>query len=266
LAILLSAAVSVRTYAFLGLGDIVFDPSVYAQAVEQVIRLERQYAQLVQTYVTVRNQYTQMLRMAQQVPVNMSARYRAVANPLRSLTATNTYGTTGAWINAVNTGVGVAVAYSQSIERLEQYGAALGRVPADQLAHLRTLYGTVELADGANQNAMETIGRLRASAPKVQSAIQGLENDTLSADPNMNTEIAVLNKIGAAHMIALRSAQDSNQLLVTLAEAQMIDAKRTREAEVRAINQHIRFVSEGQAALRAQAAGSSAAMMAWRMP
>lgn len=81
LVLLLCAALSVRTYALFGIGDIVFDPSVYAEAVEQVIRLEQQYAQLVATYQMVTNQYTQLLRNAERVPVNMAARYRAILTP-----------------------------------------------------------------------------------------------------------------------------------------------------------------------------------------
>src|SRR5690242_16052013 len=63
-------------WAFLGFGDIVFDPSNYAEALEQVTQLSMQYAQLVDTYLMIRNQYDQMVRMAQRVPVDMVDRYR----------------------------------------------------------------------------------------------------------------------------------------------------------------------------------------------
>jgi hypothetical protein len=124
----------------------------------------------------------------------------------------------------------------------------------------------VELADGAAKGALEAIGRLRGNATAVQTAIQGLEADSLSAAPEMNTEVAVLNKINAAGLISVRSAQDTNQLLVALAEDQAIHSKRLRDAEARGINQHVRFLSEGRAVLTAQATGASDAMRAWRMP
>ena len=82
----------------------------------------------------------------------------------------------------------------------------------------------------------------------------------------MNTEIAVLNKINAASMIALRSGQDTNQLMVALVERELIEAKRTRDAEARAFNSHIRFMTEGKAVMAAQATDASAAMLDWRMP
>jgi len=126
--------------------------------------------------------------MAQQVPANMALRYRALATPWRPSSATNVYGTTGGWVSGINTGVGVAEGYSRAIQRLLNYGAALGNIPADQLDRIKTSYATVELTDGANQHAIETVGRLRANAAQVEQTVQGLEEDSLSADPAMNTE------------------------------------------------------------------------------
>ncbi len=82
----------------------------------------------------------------------------------------------------------------------------------------------------------------------------------------MNTEVAVLNKINAANVIGLRNGQDTNKLLGALAEEQIIAAKRRRDAEAQAFNEHIVFVNQGQSVLASQASGASAAMLAWRMP
>jgi hypothetical protein len=82
----------------------------------------------------------------------------------------------------------------------------------------------------------------------------------------MNTEVAVLNKINAANLIGLRNNQDTNKLLVSLAEQQILASKRTRDVETQAINQHVRFMTDGKAALTSQASNASAAMLAWRMP
>ncbi len=204
--------------AFAIFGLVVFDPTSFEELVQQLLQMQQQYAQLVQTYQVIRSQYDRMLWMAKQVPVNMAARYRAIDTPWMNSSATNTYGMTGGWITGINTGLGVAGGYSAATENLGTYGGALGNIPADQLPRVKTNYATVELTDGANLAGMETVGRLRANAPAVEAAIQNLENDSLSSDPNMNTEIAVLNKINAADVIALRNGQDTNKLLATLAE------------------------------------------------
>lgn len=253
-------------FAFLGIGDIVFDPTNYGQLVLQLAKLELQYEQLVQSNGILRNQYQQMLWMAQQVPVNMLARYGVILTPWQMASASNTYGTTGGWITGINTGLGTSVGYSAATRTLGVYGAALGNIPGDQLDHVKTDYATVELTDGANLTGMDTVGRIRANAPAVEAAIQNLENDSLSSDPEMNTEVAVLNKINAAHMITARNTQDTNQLLASLAEQQIIEAKRQRDAEAQAINNHILFMTNGQAVMASQSSGASEAMLAWQMP
>ena len=247
-------------------GITVFDPTNWAEAVNQLRQLEQQYRQLVQTYNTIRNQYDHMIFMARRVPVDMATRYRALTTPWRTSSATNTYGTTGGWVAGVNTGSGVLAGYQRAIERLNEYGAALARVPADQADRLRKYYATIELSDGANVHTIETLGRLRQNAPQVETAIRGLEDDSLSSDPNMNTEIAVLNKINAASMIALRNTQDTNKVLVTLAEQEIVDSKRRRDSEAQAVNNHIRYMAEGREYLSSQKDGSAAAMLAFRMP
>jgi hypothetical protein len=252
--------------AILGLGDVVFDPTNYAQAIKSFIQLEQQYAQLVQIYQQSRQQYEQMLWMAKTVPVNMRARYRVVVSPWTGTSATNTYGTTGGWITAINTGAAVDAGYSQSIPKLESYGSALGNIPDGQIDRVKTSYGDVELTDGANLEAIGTIGQIRANAPALENTVQALEQDSLSSDPAMNTEVGVLNKLNAVNLIALRNAQDTNKLLVSLAEQQVLVSKRTRDVETQAINEHVRFMTEGKAALTSQARNASAAMLAWRMP
>ena len=266
LGVCLLAALAAPALAILGLGDIVFDPTSYGELVNQFIQLEQEYVQLVQTYQMIQNQYNQMLFMAQQVPVNMLARYRALATPWTNSNATNIYGTTGGWTSGINTGMGVSGGYATATLPLGTYGAGLANIPADQVGQINTAYATVELADGANIAGMQTLGSLRANAPAVESAIQNLENDSLSSDPNMNSEVALLNKIGAANVIGLRNGQDTNKLLGTLAEEQIIATKRQRDAEAQAFNAHIAFVSQEQSILSSQGAGTSDAMLAWRMP
>jgi hypothetical protein len=260
------AVLAAPVLAFLGVGDIVYDPSNFQEAVQHLVQLERQYAQLVQTYLMIQRQYNQMTYMARPDPVNMIARYRALATLWRLSSATNTYGTTAGWITGINTGLAVPGGYSAATLPLGTYGAALGNVPGDQVDRVKTSYATIELTDGANLAAMQALGELRANAPAVEGAIQGLEADSLSADPLMNTEIAVLNKINAAGMINIRDTQDTNKLLVALTEHQIIEAKRTRDAEASAINNHIQFTAQAQSVMAAQAADASSAMLNWRMP
>jgi len=263
--LLLITATSVA-FAILGVGDVVYDPAAVANLVRQFHQMEQEYLQLVATYQTVRSQYSQMIFMAKMVPAELRGRYRTLATPWRNSTVTDTYGTTASWTTAINSGLGVQDGYQRATQQLNAYGAAFSNIPSEQLDRVKTNYATVELTDGANQSTMDLLGRLRANAPQVAIAIKNLETDTLSSDPNLNSEIAVLNKINAANLVALRNGQDTNQLLVALAEEQLVDAKRKRDAEANAINEHIRFVGEEHEILRAQSGDPSARMLAYHMP
>ena len=247
-------------------GLIVFDPTNYEEAVQQLIQMEQQYGELVRTYQMIESQYQQMLWMARSVPVNMSTRYRALATLWLPSNATNTYGITGAWNSGINTGQGVLAGYSAATTPLAAYGSAFGNIPGDQSGRIKTSYATVELTDAANLSGMQTLGRMRGNAPAVEAAIQDLEDDSLSSDPAMNTEVAVLNKINAAGLITVRNQQDANKLIAALAEHQIIQAKRERDGEAQAINNHIRFITDGRPAMAAQAVNASGALLAWRMP
>ena len=263
--ILLLTATS-AAFAVFGVGDVVYDPAAVANLIKQFHQMEQEYSQLVATYQTVRSQYSQMIFMAKMVPTELRARYRTLATPWRSSAATDTYGTTASWIVAINSGLGVQSGYQQAIQRLNAYGGVFSHIPTEQLDRVKVNYATVELTDGANQNAIDLLGRLRANAPQMATAIQNLETDTLSSDPNLNSEIAVLNKINAANLVGLRNGQDTNDLLVALAEQGIVDAKRKRDAEASGINEHIRFIGEEENILRAQTGDPSARMLAYRMP
>jgi hypothetical protein len=109
----------------------------------------------------------------------------------------------------------------------------------NEQARVKSQYASVELTDGANTTAMAAIGSIRGNAQNVQTQIANLEQDSLSADPNLNTEVSVLNKINAAGVLTLRTLQESNKLLASLLEQQTILAKQQRDAATSAINTDI---------------------------
>jgi hypothetical protein len=86
---------------------------------------------------------------------------------------------------------------------------------------------------------MATIGAIRDNAQTLQTQINNLEQDSLSSDPDLNSEVSVLNKISAANVLTLRTLQDSNKLLVSLLEQNVIAAKQQREVTANSINTDI---------------------------
>ena len=220
---------------------IVYDPTNYANAVLRYGQLVQQLNQLRQTYAQIAARYNLALRMAQNLQ-NMPARYRAQFSNWRAVVAPNTYGNTGTWVTGMNSGNAGAInsGYQQATVPLLQYsGQELNGMTPDELDRVKSQYASVELADGANVTSMATIGAIRDDAQNIENQINNLEQDSLSNGPNLNTEISVLNKINAANVLMLRSLQDSNKLLLSLLEQNVIATKQEREGTANSINAEI---------------------------
>ena len=241
LAVLLVLGLCVGTASAQFFGGIVYDPTNYANAVLRYNQLVQQLAQLQRTYTQIVNQYNLALRMAQNLQ-NMPARYRAQFSQWRNVAAPNTYGNTGSWVSGMNTGIPgtVNAGYQLATTPLLQYnGQFLSGMTPDEQNRVKSQYASVELSDGSNVTAMATIGAIRDNAQTIQNQINNLEQDSLSSDPDLNTEVSVLNKINATNVLTLRTLQDSNKLLLSLLEQNVIAAKQQRESTANSINTDI---------------------------
>lgn len=242
LAVLLSLALFVGTAsAQFGFGGIVYDPTNYHNAVLRYLQLQQQLIQLRNSYAQLIAQYNLAVQMAKSLR-NMPTRYRAEFSNWRGTFAEDAYGNTSGWVNGINLGqIGLAnTGYQQATTKLLQYNPSfLSGMTPEELGRVKSQYATVELSDGANTTAIATIGSIRANAQAIENRINNLEDDSLSSDPNLNTNVSVLNKINVASILTLRSLQDSNKLLASLLEQQTIIAKQQRESTANAINAEI---------------------------
>jgi hypothetical protein len=220
-------------------GGIVYDPTNYQNAVLRYYQLQQHLIQLQRTYAQIVNQYNLAVTMARNIQ-NMPARYQATFSSWRNLsTVPNVYGNTGGWVTAVNTGSPSVVqsGYQSATNPLRPYNpATIATMSPDQLQRAIANYATVELRDGINTNSMQTVGNVRANAPTVQAKISNLEQDSLSNDPSLNTEVGVLNKINATNILMLRSLQDANNLRLAELEQQTVRSKQERDEITNAVN------------------------------
>ena len=117
----------------------------------------------------------------------------------------------------------VSPAYQQATSHCSPINqTALNAInPADALK-LKSASASLQLTDGANVSALTTVGNIRANAQTIQQQIANLEQDSLSADPTLNTEMGVLNKINASSVLTLRTMQDANNLRVAALEQQIL--------------------------------------------
>lgn len=229
ISLLVALAVS-PALAQLGSG-IVFDPTNYKNAVLRYLQLQQQLRQLQQTYTLSMQQYQFIQGQALQLQ-GMVGRYRAQFSQWQNLTADNTLGNTSSWLNGINTGD-----YGTAKQGYGQVNKPLGN-PAGVNTYdsLKQAYGLEELSDGSTINGMATIGLLRKNAQQLELHIKQLEDDSLSSAPDLNTQIAVLNKINAANVLLVRTMQDTNKLLTALLEQQLVTTERNRTSNVGSIN------------------------------
>jgi hypothetical protein len=226
--------------AQLGSG-VVFDPTNFHNALLRYYQLQQHLIELQKSYAQITNHLNLALQMAQFVK-NMPARYRALFSQWRNVTSLNSFGNTGSWISGINSGLvpNINTGYQKSTTQLLRYSPDhLSGMDPFELERVQSQYASVELTDGANMNAMATIGSIRGSAQDIQTQIGNLEQDSFSADSGLNSEVSVLNKINAAGVLTLRTVQDSNKILASLLEMQTILAKQQRESMTNSINADI---------------------------
>jgi len=220
---------------------IVYDPTNYHNALLRYYQLQQHLAELQKSYAQLVSQYNLAVQMAKNLP-NMQARYRAQFSRWQKVTAPDTYANTAGWVDGANSGQPQAVlaGYHKATTQLAAYDpAALSSMTADELGRVQSQYASVELSDGANTNALATIGAIRGNAQALENQVNNLEQDSLSGDPTLNGEVQVLNKINATNVLTLRSLQDSNKLLASLLEQQVVASKQQRETTTNAIDAEI---------------------------
>ena len=264
-AVVIALAFSPRTA---GAQFAVYDAANYQRQMMNWLQAHQQVLTAIKNLETAAQMYQLMQIMSKNIP-NMRARYAANWAPWRYGSARDVYGNTTPWINGVNTGLPSTVlgGYQNATNTLQTYNPSdISAMQAPIRQQVESQYGSVELADGANQDAMETIGAIRANAAATTNSISNIQSDSLSSDPSLNTEVSVLNKVNATNVLALQNAQDTNKLLVSILEQQTINAKQLRDAETEAINDDI-YRRANVVPMSNQLAGSFGSQLAnYRLP
>jgi len=245
---------------------VVYDPANYANALLRYAELQQQYTQLVTTYQQIRTQYLLLNQQAQLLPWDMNARYRSMPTPWLPFSAADAYGTTAGWILTANNGHDAAAGYTLATQPLLPYGGAMSGLSVEEQARVQARYDRVQLSDASITHGLEALGYLRGHQPSVEATVESLEDDTYSSDPDLNTQIGVLNKINATTVTSARLAKDANNVLVSLLEQQLLEHTERREAAVQGINAHIAFVNEAGPLLAQTTAQTTNALTTFRIP
>jgi hypothetical protein len=241
---LLSSAVSAQF--------VVYDPTNYFQALAR-------YAQLLE-------QYRFWVAQARRLPQNLAARYRL--QPVRWSTYVNTATApyAEAILSALNTGDPTGGLYNASVDRLDTLDDLLASVPVDLRPRLRLLYGSLQLDDSVAKAAINQVGVTRTNGPSALTTIQNMEDDAVASGDDFHTQVALLDKINGATMLALRLNETASQLQLHILEQLLVQNKRTRDAEAEVMDAHLFQWRYGAAYGRDLFSRTAAALDSWRQP
>jgi hypothetical protein len=229
------AFLSAQAFAQFGSG-IVYDPTQGAHAIQQIQQFEQQIQKAEQIYTTAlqtRNTVISAYNLAHQLSIAPPQLYQRYVTPWtnwNTVVAVNTYGNTPALIQAINTGMNVAVGLE---------AVSIGQPPRYPLyANLSTQSQQIVAAQGATsdlsagimQANLQTLGTMRANSQQRAADIQKLESQTYSTDPSQQTYMSTFQRINQATLMQLHAQQDANQIAQAAVLQQMIIQKQQQDA------------------------------------
>jgi hypothetical protein len=235
---------------------VVIDP---ANLTQTVLIAERTW----QHYQELRRQYETILRMSRGLG-NMNG-YRIPTIEISTHDPTRwEFGRP--WIQGMVSGDPSGAAYLSTALPLLRPTMTPARLTASARRMLERQYATIEIADSVAMIAGHQVALSRDYHERLQTAVQGLENDVLNGLPQYHEMTAILDKIAAGELIGRRQDMAANQLLSHALEQLLSRSKRQRDTEAASINMQLTTWRDGRAANEAFVAGSSNALRTWRQP
>jgi hypothetical protein len=201
-----------------GLPQVVFDPTQSAHVIAEI-------AQIVQLYKTAVNTYDRLVYTATFF-TNKSS-WKGIGMRVVNSETPSIFGETAGWTSAVSNGLGVGEAWRQSTYGINP-PSFYSVFPVGN-SSISANIASVNIADGASQAGMLSIGQSRLLQPLNDQALSNLEQASQGVTEDTNSEVQQLNLITSGTMLYNRQLQDSNVLLTAIAEQQIMTNKVQRD-------------------------------------
>ena len=225
--------VTVPSFAIFGVGDIVFDPSNWAQAVQEV-------TMATQTYNTVSNNLRYF---------SAKSIWNTAKSQFTLVNVENKLGETAGLQNTLNGNspgmAGTAWQMMTIANRATSSGYLSGEV-AGMSQHLSAM-AMVEATDAVSPYCLNAVGQYRANIQANAQAETTLRQQQLDGGPNTNTEIQQLNMLNASEVQKLNEMESEGPLHACMAAQAAIQQMNERNAAVQQLNDAA-FVQSQQAA------------------
>jgi hypothetical protein len=209
------------SFALFGIGDIVFDPTSYAQLVSQLTTLESQYNMLKNnvTHFSWKQQWQTTLTALKNA--NVTNMFGETAGVNVALNTNSPSASLTAWKAAtvsVNSGTSTYLA-----------GQSLGNDRMSQLA-------MIEMSDSASPDCLTAVGQYRASRTQNATANSVLAAQQVDGSDSTNTEVEQLNLLNAAEAQKLSEMQSQGTLQTCLATQMTVANMQQRNAAAQDLN------------------------------
>jgi len=208
-------------FALFGIGDIVFDPTSYAQLVSQLTTLESQYKMLQNniTHFSWKQQWQTTLTALKNA--NVANMFGETAGINIALNTNSPSASLTGWKAAtvsVNTGTSTYLA-----------GQSLGNDRMSQLA-------MVEMSDAISPDCMTAVGQYRAARSQNASANSTLASQQVDGTDSTNTEVEQLNLLNAAEAQKMSEMQAQGTIQTCLASQMTVANMQQRNAAAQDLN------------------------------
>jgi hypothetical protein len=222
---LVALAIPCCVFAQFGIPQLVYDPAAVTQIIAEV-------RQVIQLYNVATQTYNQIAYSAGWTPVRTP--WLGVATPIVLSQTATIFGETAPWNPAVTTGIGIQPAWQTATYAINPppfwAGYPLGN------STVSANIASINVADGTSQAAMQTIANSRTNQPINDLALANLEMSAQDTSDATNSEVEQLNQIASSTVLSNRQAEDTNALLTTVAEQQIVLNKIQRDSLASSLN------------------------------
>jgi type IV secretion system protein TrbJ len=213
--------VATPSFALFGIGDIVFDPTSYAQLVSQLTTLQSQYNMLKNniTHFSLKQEWQTTLHALENV--NVANMFGETAGIKIALNSNNP--------NASLTGWQTATVPMSSNASTYLAGQPLGSSRVSQLA-------MIETSDAVSPDCLTAVGQYRSARTQNLTANSSLLSDQFDNSDSTNAEVQQLNLLNAAEGQKMAEMQSQGSLQVCLAGQMTVANMQQRNSAVEDMN------------------------------
>ncbi len=264
---------TVPSFAIFGLGDIVFDPSVYAemlieksQQVEEIAKLEAQLEKAIETAQTLQKSYTMAMNTYNQV--HSSAAHfgssklgwlTTVQRLLKQSNVESRFGESDGFTEALNkvSSYAADAAWTSSQVRLSDTNltAFMNGQPSGASIR-RSQLAMIEASDAVSPTCLSSIGAYSQQRSDNSYANDYLQQQEFDDSDDTNSEVEQLNLLNASLAQHLNEAQAQGALHSCIASQMAVANMQQRNAAAENLNTWA-FVQQQRSTTQNNIAGSS---------